>query len=48
MTLFPSIGGICRALKTRFFSAETVGPTHSELMELTNKTNPAAPAPKKV
>ena len=40
MTLFPSIDGICRALKTQFFSAETVGPTFSEMMELISKTKP--------
>lgn len=40
MTLFPSIDGICRALKTQFFSTETVGPTFKEMMELIEKTKP--------
>ncbi len=33
MSLFPSIEGICRALKHQFFSADIVGPTFSERME---------------
>jgi hypothetical protein len=40
MTLFPSIGGICRALKTQFFSAETVGPTMKEMIEFINRVKP--------
>lgn len=41
MTMFPSIDGICRALKTQVFSAETVGPTLNEMLELITKTQPA-------
>jgi len=40
MTLFPSVGGICRSLKAQFFSSETVGPTFKELMEVISKTKP--------
>lgn len=40
MTLFPSIDGVCRALKSQFFSADTVGPTLKELLEVVNKTKP--------
>jgi len=40
MTLFPSIDGICRALKSQFFSADTVGTTLKELLEVINKTKP--------
>jgi hypothetical protein len=40
MTLFPSIDGVCRALKSQFFSADTVGPTFKELLEVVNKTKP--------
>jgi len=32
MTLFPSVDGICRSLKTQFFSADTVGPTFKEML----------------
>lgn len=44
MSLFPSIEGVCRALKHQFFSADIVGPTFSERMEqykitTTNSTN---------
>jgi hypothetical protein len=38
MTLFPSIDGICRAIKSQFFSADTVGPTLKELLEVIDKT----------
>lgn len=49
MTMFPSIEGICRALKTQFFSAETVGPTFKETMELISKMKPeTSNIPKKV
>jgi len=49
MTLFPSIEGICRALTTQFFSAETVGPTFKEVMELISKTKlETSNIPKKV
>jgi hypothetical protein len=40
MTLFPSIDGICRTLKSQFFSAENIGPTVKELLEVINKTKP--------
>jgi hypothetical protein len=40
MTLFPSVGGICRALRSQFFSSDTVGPTFRELMEVINNTKP--------
>ncbi len=40
MTLFPSVGGICRSLKSQFFSADTVGPTLMESLALMMKTNP--------
>lgn len=33
MTLFPSIDGICRAMKTRFFSADKIELTFSEVMK---------------
>ncbi|WP_319405806.1 FRG domain-containing protein [uncultured Desulfosarcina sp.] len=39
MTLFPSIGGICRGLKTMHFSPDTIGPTLSEQLNLLAKTN---------
>jgi hypothetical protein len=49
MTMFPSIEGICRSLKTQFFSAETVGPTFKEIMELVSKTKPeTSNIPKKI
>jgi len=50
MTLFPGIGGICRALKSQFFSVDTVGPTLKEMLEVINKTVPKRglpPAPTK-
>lgn len=34
MSLFPSVDGICRAMKARFFSKSTVGLTPSEWIEL--------------
>jgi len=40
MTLFPSIDGICRAIKSQFFAADTVGPTLKEMLELIDKTKP--------
>jgi len=40
MTLFPSLGGICRAMKSRFFSQDVVGPTLSELLETLAKPKP--------
>lgn len=40
MTLFPSIDGICRAMRFQFFSADTVGQTLSERFGLIGKTNP--------
>lgn len=40
MTLFPSIGGICRALKSQFFSSDAVGPTISDILEFISKTKP--------
>lgn len=40
MTLFPSIDGICRAMKSQFFSADTVGPTLTELLGVIDKTKP--------
>jgi len=40
MTLFPGISGICQALKTQFFSAETIGLTISEIFETLGKTKP--------
>lgn len=40
MTLFPSIDGICRAMKSQFFTADTVGPTIHELLGVIGKTKP--------
>ncbi len=40
MTLFPGVGGICRALKSQFYSSDTVGPTLKELMEVISNTRP--------
>jgi hypothetical protein len=37
MTLFPGLGGICRSLKSQFFSPDTVGLTPKEWQELLNK-----------
>ncbi|GAW66177.1 FRG domain-containing protein [Geoanaerobacter pelophilus] len=34
MSLFPSIDGICEALKNQFFSAASVGPTLNEILQL--------------
>lgn len=40
MTLFPSIDGICRAIRSQFFCADSVGPTLSELLGVIDKTKP--------
>lgn len=40
MTLFPSIDGICRAMKTQFFSPDSVGLTLKEMLDIITKTNP--------
>lgn len=40
MTLFPSIDGICRSLKSQFFSPDKVGLTTKEILDLLNKTKP--------
>lgn len=49
MTLFPSIDGICRTMKSQFFSADTVGPTLNDLLEVIDKTKPeTSMAPKEI
>lgn len=40
MTLFPGISGVCRSVKSQFFSSETIGPTLKELFEVINRTKP--------
>ena len=40
MTLFPGIDGICRAIRSQFFTADAVGPTLKEMLELINRTKP--------
>jgi hypothetical protein len=45
MALFPSIDGICRAMKSLYFSADTVGPSIKEMMEFINKTKPETASP---
>lgn len=39
MTLFPGINGICHALKTQFFSPESVGLTFKEIVDLMSKSH---------
>ncbi|MFA6186825.1 MAG: FRG domain-containing protein [Phycisphaerae bacterium] len=41
MSLFPGVDGICRALKTLFFSTRTVGLTLRELLEIYQQNQPA-------
>ncbi len=49
MTLFPCIDGICRGLKTQFFSSDTVGPTLKEMLDVINRTKPdTSKAPPKI
>lgn len=49
MTLFPCIDGICRAMKSQFFSSDTIGPTLSELLGVIAKTKPdTSKVPKKI
>ena len=40
MTMFPGLGGICRSLKSRYFSPDTVGLTSKEWEELITKPEP--------
>ncbi len=40
MTLFPGFGGICRAMKSLFFSSDSIGPSRQEFMRNILKPKP--------